>query len=312
MKLSLNQSIFSIGSCFSEMIAGRLSEHKWDVTTNPFGTLFDPVSIERNIINSLSDAPISDDMLDQREDVVFHYNYHSDLSALSVTALSNLIEEAHNTAKMSLLRADWIILTYGSAVIFRHNTSGQPVANCHKMPGDLFTREMLPLAEVSTSLLNTIAAIKKVNARARFVLTVSPVRHLRHGREQNMLSKSILRLACQELTERHADQVCYFPSFEIMMDELRDYKYYQVDKVHPTEEAENIIWEHFQESMLDEEARTFVHQWSDIRKAMAHKPRHVQSSAHQRFLKETLVRLERLSGQVDVSAERAHLEKQLI
>ncbi len=309
--IRLNQSIYSIGSCFSDMIAGRLSHYKWLVTANPFGTLYDPLSIERNIINSLSDQPISDALLGRREDVVFHYYYHSDLSALSLPVLSNMIEQAHEQTKTSIMDADCIVLTYGSAIVYKHKELGEFVANCHKVPQIEFEKKMLGLREVRTSIRNTIDCIRKDNPNARFIVTVSPVRHLKHGMEQNMLSKSILRLACEEIKTRN-DKITYFPSFEIMMDELRDYKYYKQDKVHPSAEAENYIWDVFKSTMIDENAIKFIGQWDEITRALQHRPMHVASKAHQRFIKETLMKLEQLSSQVDVTKERAHLESQLI
>jgi hypothetical protein len=311
MKLTLGQSIFSIGSCFSDMIAGKLSSYKWDSTSNPFGTLYDPISIERNIVNSLSDQSISDALLGQHEDVVFHYYYHSDLSALSIPSLSTLIEKAHDTTKMALLKADWVILTYGSAIIYRHKELGEIVANCHRVPQNQFDKELLSMRQVKTSLRSTIDAIRKVNPNAKVMLTVSPVRHLRHGMEQNMLSKAILRLACQEVVDKN-ENAFYFPSFEIMMDELRDYKYYKEDKVHPSKAAEDHIWEVFKTTHLEDRALKFIDKWDDIARALAHRPRHISSKAHQRFIKETLIKLEQLSNHVDVTSERAHLESQLI
>ncbi|MEQ9298468.1 MAG: GSCFA domain-containing protein [Cyclobacteriaceae bacterium] len=309
--IQLNQSIFSIGSCFSDMIAGRLSHNKWSVTANPFGTLYDPISIERNISNSLSDQPISDALLGQREDVVFHYYYHSDLSALSLPILSNIIELAHEQTKSSILNADWIVLTYGSTIVYKHKELGEMVANCHKVPQNQFDKEMLTQRDVRSSIQNTIECIRKVNPNAQFILTVSPVRHLKHGMEQNMLSKSILRLACEEIVNRNKGTI-YFPSYEIMMDELRDYKYYKQDKVHPAAEAEDYIWDTFKTALVDENAIKFIEQWDEITRALQHRPMHVASKAHQRFLKETLMKLEELSSEIDVTKERAQLQSQLI
>lgn len=293
------------------MIADRLSRYKWDITANPFGTLYDPLSIERNIINSLSDQPISEALLGHREDVVFHYYYHSDLSALSLPTLSNMIEQAHEQTKASILGADCIVLTYGSAIVYKHKALGEVVANCHKVPQNQFDKEMLSLRTVRTSMQNTIDCIRKVNPSVHFVVTVSPVHHLKHGMEQNMLSKSILRLASEDITSRNKDTV-YFPSFEIMMDELRDYKYYKQDKVHPSTEAEDYIWDTFKTTQMDDKALKFIEQWDHISRALQHRPMHVASKAHQRFLKETLMKLEQLSSEIDVTNERAHLESQIL
>lgn len=293
------------------MIAGRLSHYKWSVTANPFGTLYDPLSIQRNITNSLSDQPISEALLGQREDVVFHYYYHSDLSALSLPTLSNMIEQAHEQTKASILGADSIVLTYGSAIVYKHKALGEVVANCHKVSQNQFDKEILSLRTVRTSIQNTIDCIRKVNPSVRFIVTVSPVRHLKHGMEQNTLSKSILRLACEDITDRN-EQIIYFPSFEIMMDELRDYKYYKQDKVHPSTEAEDYIWDTFKTTQMEAEALEFIDQWDQISRALQHRPVHVASKAHQRFLKETLMKLEQLSSQVDVTNERAQLQSQIL
>ncbi len=306
-----NQTIFSIGSCFSDMIAAKLESYKWSVVSNPFGTLYDPVSIERNIVNSIDKAPISDSLLSQRDDIYFHFYYHSDLSALSLPTLAQHIERAHDITSTALLKAHWAVITLGSAMVYKHISHNEVVANCHKVPQNEFEKHMLNLRKVKSSLQNTINKVRTINPDIKFLLTVSPVRHLRYGMEQNMLSKAILRLACEEITSTNGNTI-YFPSFEIMMDELRDYQYYKADKVHPNEVAENHIWNEFVRTMIAPEARLFIEQWGHMRKALAHKPMHSGSNAHQRFIKETLKKLDELSSQVDVSTERRQLESQLI
>src|SRR5690606_20279404 len=185
-----------------------------------------------------------------------------------------------------------------------------PVANCHKMPSSGFDKRLISAEEIFNSFSSLYTRLQELNPGIRIILTVSPVRHIRDTLPFNQVSKSILRVACHQLAGTFKD-VEYFPSYEIMMDDLRDYRFYKPDMIHPTEQAEDYIWEKFIESNLTIEAKKFVFQWKSIQTALQHKPFHVQSRGHQNFLKQTIHKLEQLSDIVNVDEEIAALKAQL-
>ena len=209
-----------------------------------------------------------------------------------------------------LAHTDLVILTFGTVFVYQLKANGEMVANCHKVPQKQFDKKLLSVEEIVSGFQAIKEKIEKLNPNIRFLLTVSPVRHTREGLPQNNLSKSILRMACHELCEAHSN-VSYFPAYEIMLDDLRDYRFYEKDLIHPNEQAQDYIWQQFSQTHFDDETLSFVNEWSKVKSALAHKPFDAQSEEHQQFLKATLKKLQNLSGQVDVSEEIERLQSQM-
>lgn len=301
-KISHKDSIFSIGSCFSAMIGDYLLQNKINALSNPFGTIYDPISIERCINNAINSIAPDKSRFTQVQDVHLHFNYHSNLSALSQQHLSDRINEIQTSIAAFLKKSNWVIITMGSAIVYRLKADGDVVANCHKQNQSLFTKDTLDANSICQTLTNMVNQIEKVNPETKLVFTVSPVRHARHGLPENMYSKSLLRLAVQEMVNAHRN-CYYFPSYEIMMDELRDYRYYKNDGIHPTQEAEAYIWQQFLDNTFDEASRQLIEQWQKIRLAINHRPLHAASKAHQKFLQDTILKLENLSAHLNVEEE---------
>ncbi len=207
--------------------------------------------------------------------------------------------------------ATTIILTYGTAWVYERTDTGQIVANCHKLPAANFTRSLYSQKKFIESFDVFYAALKKINPFVQIILTVSPVRHIRDTLEMNMVSKSVLRLGCHSITDAYPD-VEYFPSYEIMLDDLRDYRFYKSDMIHPSDEAEEYIWEFFVDRYFDSASKDFFRQWKKILTAISHRPFHPSSESHQHFLKETLNALGELKQLVNVDEEEAKLKSQLI
>lgn len=309
-KIQLNNSVFCIGSCFSDNIGHKLQDHKFKVVSNPFGVIYNPYSIFKNFRNLLTDNLDIENYI-QQGDIFYHWDTHSDISATTLSLLKEMLKQRANLSKESLTTADWIIITFGTAYAYKYLESDEIVANCHKVPQSNFDRVLLTKMEITKDYFRTVDLIKSLNPNVKIIITVSPVRHVRDGLVNNNLSKSILLQAAHEIVERD-QQAHYFPSYEIMIDELRDYRYYKEDMIHPTDQAITYIWEKFTKSYLDENTQNFIQEWQKINRAIHHRPFHPTSDAHQQFLKSTIKKLETLSQQVDVIHEIELLKSQII
>jgi hypothetical protein len=225
--------------------------------------------------------------------------------------LESLLRQRIGAVHYFLKDVNWLILTYGTAWIYHRADTGEVVANCHKQPASSFTKSLLTQKKILASFDTFYQELQHFNPGVQIIVTVSPVRHTRDSLELNSVSKSVLRSACHTLQETYAN-VEYFPAFEIMMDDLRDYRFYKRDRIHPTEEAEDYIWETFLSRYGSEELSSFIKTWSSIDQALQHKAFHPASTSHQKFLRETLKKLEELKGQVDVEKEVGLIKKQLL
>ncbi|MEK6476952.1 GSCFA domain-containing protein [Catalinimonas sp. 4WD22] len=311
-KLQLSSKVLSIGSCFAQAIGKRLTENKFDAYNNPFGTLFNPASIFNLLIHSLNNQPPKEDSYLLRDNVHYNYNFHSDFASESKEGLQKQIENALSQTHNFLENADWIIITLGTAFYYEKKNNGEIVANCHKMPSAIFEKKILKPEEIQTRFTHFYENFHGINQKARFIFSVSPVRHIRDTLVQNTVSKATLRLAVEEIVQNYPENTAYFPSYELMMDDLRDYRFYKADMIHPTEVAEDYIWEQWVSAYLDVEAREFLKEWEKIKRALAHRSFQPASKQHQQFILKTIEQLNLLSKQVDVRNEVEALKKQLL
>lgn len=246
----------------------------------------------------------------RRDDVYFHYDFHSKFVALSLTDLKESVRNSLTRAHDFLQHTNWLMITYGTAWVYKLKSAERIVANCHKMPGHLFEKELLSQKKIIESFDGLYHHLKSYNPSLHILLTVSPVRHVRDTMELNSVSKSVLRLACHTLCNTYAD-VHYFPAYEILLDDLRDYRFYAPDLIHPSEEAGRYIWQKFTETCTDEQTRSFIAEWSAISQALLHKPFLPGSKSHKKFVEDTIRRLEKLNGVVNVREEIDTLKNQL-
>ena len=313
LSLDLTSGIVTIGSCFAEVIGRKLQESKAQVLVNPFGTIFNPLSLNKLLRAALSSSHAIADNLVQHQGIWYAYDLHSSLSSPSRETLLQNLDERLSLTRNALQHAKLLIITLGTAVGYRLQSSGDVVANCHKLPARQFSRELLPLNALLPDMEQTLEELWQFNPALQVLLTVSPVRHIKETIEVNSVSKSILRLLCHDLTTKYK-QAHYFPAFELMMDDLRDYRFYGRDMIHPTEMAEDYIWDKFVNAYLNEEFKDFLKAWDKMRRAIAHKPLHAESEAHQSFLKTTLRQLHELSSRykLDISDEEKALSQQLL
>jgi hypothetical protein len=309
-KISLSDQILTIGSCFSDAIGDQLASSKINTSVNPFGIQYNPHSIHRALFYALGRRAITEDSFVNRNGIFFNYDFHSDLSAADLNGLQGRIEKQITDAYSFIENAQWILLTYGTALTYERIDTNDIVSNCHKMPQSLFRKHLLTQKKILESFGELYEQLKIVNPNIRLILTVSPVRHLKETIEMNSVSKSILRVACHTITEQHED-VSYFPSYEIMMDDLRDYRFYKADMIHPSEVAEKYIWEKFSDTYFDDALKSFLAKWMDIKSALAHKPFHPDSLDHQNFIRTTIKKLEELKPIVNVDQEIANMTSKL-
>ncbi|CAZ95030.1 GSCFA domain-containing protein [Zobellia galactanivorans] len=271
-----------LGSCFSENIGGKSTYFKFRSLRNPFGILFHPLAIENLVSRALRKKRYTQD------DIFYHnerwqcYEAHSDLSALSQETLLGALNDGLEKTAEHLATATHIGITLGTAWVYRHLETDAVVANCHKVPQKQFSKELLGIAEMKAALNTIMDSVRSVNPKVQFILTVSPVRHLKDGFVENQRSKAHLISAVHGVLQ---EGVSYFPSYEIQMDELRDYRFYKEDMVHPNQLAVDYIWERFKSVWITEGAQESMQQVDAIQKGLRHRPFHPESEQHKTFLK---------------------------
>ena len=254
IKISFDDSIMLLGSCFSDNIGTIMKNMGFDVCVNPFGTLYNPVSVCNSVRRLDCAIPFSADECVQMgagSQLVCSFSHHT-LSARATA--EEFLADANASLKEAaefFRKASTLVITLGTAWAYRFNATGEIVSNCLKRDAREFTRERLPL-KVCTALLNSLS---ERYPDKRFIFTVSPIRHLKDGAHGNQISKSTLLLAEESVVQAHPGQCAYFPAYELVMDELRDYRFYAEDMVHPSQQAVNYIWERFCDFALPESER---------------------------------------------------------
>lgn len=295
-----------IGSCFSDEIGELLASSKFSSLSNPFGTIYNPISIFRILrddINPLNTI--------ENQGVIYHWDAHGSVSALSESETAKEVERLKSESSSYLQHADCLVITLGTSTVYQLNSSKEIVANCHKVGSKNFTKRFLTEEEILTDWEKAYEFLKKKNPDLSIIFTVSPVRHVRDGLVENNLSKSILIKSVHRIVSEF-DGVSYFPSYEIMMDELRDYRFFAKDMIHPSDEAVGYIWDRFCQTYLDSESLDFKNEWGKISAAITHRPFQPNSSEHQKFLKKTIQQLTHFKEDIDVSKELEALQSQLL
>ena len=293
--IDYNSKIVSFGSCFAENMGDKLCYYKFQTQVNPFGIIFNPFSIEKLIERVVLQRYFTKDDIFFFNERWHCYEVHSELSdADSEVFLSKLNQILSDTQKQ-LQQATHIIITYGTSWVYRHIETNAIVANCHKVPQKQFSKELLSIDSTQKSIQNTVSLIATLNPKCNFIFTVSPVRHLKDGFVENQVSKAHLIAAIYATTNTKQQTLNYFPSYEIMMDELRDYRFYADDMMHPSPMAIDYIWERFAATQIDASAITTMELVQTIQKGLAHRPFNPYSKSHQKFeanLKEKIATLE--------------------
>lgn len=282
--INYQSSIVAVGSCFAENMAEKLEYFKFQNTVNPFGIIFNPVSIERLLKRAVQQQFFT------KEDIFFHndlwhcYEVHSELSHANSEVFLDNLNQTLQVFHQQIIMASHFIFTYGTSWVYRHKTTQQVVANCHKVPQSQFDKEILSVEVITKSIQNTVEVIKKVNPNSQFIFTVSPVRHIKDGFTENQLSKAHLITAIHQILIPKSSFLNYFPSYEIMMDELRDYRFYAQDMLHPSQTAIDYIWIQFFEHYMAKDCHPIMQEVCSIQKGLAHRPFNPETTNHQQFL----------------------------
>lgn len=309
-RIDHSQHILSLGSCFADNIASRLADAKFHITASPTGILFNPESIASAIECYANRIYPSITNLQYGNGKWFSLNFHSSFSNADVTLALNAMRQGVDRGAEAINRADTYIITFGTAIAYRHTETNKIVANCHKLPQSHFQREMLSVDDIVkryTSLLESVLKNKRV------IFTVSPIRHLSDGLEANSLSKAILRVAIGELTRRFPN-TRYFPSFEIVNDELRDYRFYANDMTHPSQLAIDYIWERFSDAAFSPSTQKLIERVARINAAVAHRPFNPESDSYRTFCRrqlEEIKEMESINTEIDWSKEKAYFANYL-
>lgn len=281
--IDYNSKVFLLGSCFSESIGDKFSHFKFQSSQNPFGILFHPKAIETIVTNAINEKEYTEEDIFFLNERWHCFEAHSQLSNASKEELLDNLNEAIKSTHKQLHESTHIIITLGTAWAYRFIESDTIVANCHKVPQKKFLKELLSVDEITESLEAIVSLIRDINPTVHFIFTVSPVRHLKDGFVQNQQSKAHLIAAIHQVVEPRKS-LFYFPSYEIVMDELRDYRFYAEDMIHPNQTAIAYIWEKFSSTWISESSASTMNKVDSIQRRLNHKSFNSKSSAHQKFL----------------------------
>lgn len=310
-RLTHADQVMVLGSCFAENIGLQLKESGFRIALNPFGVLYNPASVGMALQRLWQDQPFREDELVEHEGLFHSFSHHSSFSGTDSKSTVDKINSAFNQAVLDLKDATCLMITFGTSWVYALPSTDQIVANCHKLPEDRFLRRRLSVNEIEYFYIELLEMLFQAKPDLKVLFTVSPIRHLKDGVHENTLSKSTLHLAIEGLCESF-DNVFYFPAYELLMDDLRDYRFYAEDMVHPSVTAQRYIWDHFSDTCFSKPTKEVVRQVQQIRKAMEHKPFHPQEEAYRRFAKKNIAMIELLSvnaPELDLSEERAFFEQ---
>lgn len=303
--------VLTVGSCFADSIGEQLRLNKVQTLANPFGTVFQPLALAQLLRAAAGEEQDWQQHLVEARGRWQSYDFHSTIGAESPVELLQTIQETIRRVGEFVRTADTVVLTLGTAWAYRLRETGELVSNLHKLPASLFDRELLTADEIVNALAEVHALLRRANPDIRIVLTVSPVRHIKDTLPLNAVSKSVLRVACHYLSEL-LPNVSYFPAYELLTDDLRDYRFYAADMLHLSDVAEEYIWERFARAYFDADFGRFRKEWAAVRQALGHRPLHPGAPEHRIFLDQTRERLERLTSQgIDVRQELRDVQRQL-
>jgi len=293
LQIDHRSGMILFGSCFAENIGKYLLENKFPVNSNPFGVLYNPASIHQALEILLEDRSFTEKDIFQHQGTYNTFFHHSSFSETDKDTFIRNINDKRAQASGDLKKADIVLITFGTAYIFTNKETDSIVANCHKLPASVFNRSRLTIKNIVGSWTDLIAKLRLINPELKILFTVSPIRHWEDGAHNNQVSKAILLLAIDELVNKFSDTY-YFPSYEIVLDELRDYRFYAEDMIHPNDIAIRYIWEKFSETYFNEETIRINMQWQNIWKAINHRPFNEHTKEHKQFLRQTLLKLNEL------------------
>lgn len=280
-KIYIHDQIIMVGSCFTDHIHSYFSRYKFSCVDNPHGTLFNPISIFKSIEQYIDNHQINNEDLFSQNGIWNHWDFHSKVSDYEKDMAVNKMNSAISITHDFLKKSKWLIITLGSGFVYEYKQQFI-VANCHKVPAADFKKRMLSIQEIEESFKSLYLKIKSFNPELKVVFTISPVRHLRDGFVENNRSKSVLIHTVSNLI--NDEDILYFPSYELIIDDLRDYRFYAEDMVHPNYQSTQYVWEKFCTACIDGKTRAFMKELDQLNNAIKHKPMHPNSNEHLKFI----------------------------
>lgn len=284
-KIAHKDKIMTLGSCFSENIGKKLQERCFDVDINPFGVLYNPFSVRNSLLKLIQNQTFAADDLFHHNSLWNSFSHSSLFSDIDVEKTLAQINGRMEKSFRFFQDTDFILITFGTAWVYESVRTGEIVANCHKLPSKEFLRYRLSIDDIVDAYKEIIAQIQRLNPDIKIIFTLSPIRHWKDGAHENNISKSILLLAINEL-EKLFDAVYYFPAYEIMLDELRDYRFYAEDMLHPSAVAVDYIWQQFVDCYFSEDTKNTMSEIMSLINGLRHKALHPETENYQLFLKD--------------------------
>ncbi|MEO8961407.1 MAG: GSCFA domain-containing protein [Ginsengibacter sp.] len=307
-KISYADKILLVGSCFSEEIGNKMSELKFNILQNPNGILYDPISISEALTSYIDNKPITDNDLFELNGLWHSWKHHSAFSGVKKDEVLSKINQSQSSAHRFLANANLLIITLGTSYQYQLKQNNQPVANCHKAPSSIFRKKLLAIEEITFSLLQVLHKLKIFNPHVKIIFTISPVKHVKDGIIENNRSKSrLIEAVHNHINEKN--NCFYFPSYELVTDVLRDYRFYKSDLVHPNDIAIHFVFEKFCNSLLDEASKKALEQIKNIMSAVNHRPFLKESDAHKKFIQAQLLSIQKMEKEypfVDFSIEKKY------
>lgn len=295
--IDYDSKVILLGSCFAENMGNKFDYFKFQATTNPFGIVFNAVSLEKLIRRSVENRTFTESDIFFHNDLWHCYEVHSELSNSDKDGFLESLNDIIRCTNKQLNDSTHIIITLGTSWVYRNIESNEIVANCHKVQQKQFTKELLSIHQTEESLQSIISLIHSVNPNCNFIFTVSPVRHIKDGFTENTLSKAHLIAAIHKTITHNTSPITYFPSFEIMMDELRDYRFYAEDMLHPNQTAIDYIWIQFIENYVSESVFGLMNEICSIQKGLQHRPFNPNTESHQKFLNQLDLKIKTIKNQ---------------
>ncbi len=281
-QINHQEKLLLIGSCFTENMGSKLKQLKFEVLENPNGILFNPVSIVKSVDSYIENKQYTEADLFYQNESWNSWEHHSRFSHPDKYKCLQLINQSQQAAQQFLRTANWVLITVGSAFVYELENN-EVVANCHKVPTDKFNKKLLTPAEIVASFKTLLDKVFTFNPEVKIIFTISPVRHLRDGFVENNRSKAVLIQAIHQLTDAD-ERLFYFPAYELVIDDLRDYRFYAEDMVHPNYAATNYVWEKFIATCIDDQSKELMKEINIINAAKNHKPFNPTSEQHKFFL----------------------------
>lgn len=304
--------VFLIGSCFTEHIGNALHELKFSVEQNPHGILFDPISVCSSLVAYMEEKNYRAEDLFYYEELWQSWAHHSRFSGIDQQAVLENMNASRRSATEFLKRAKWLIITLGSSYSYRLIEKGDlPVANCHRAPAQWFRKHLCTIDETVAALDNTLHRLFRFNPQLQVIFTVSPVRHLRDGVVENNRSKARLLEAVHHLVGKF-NKLHYFPAYELVIDVLRDYRFYDIDLAHPNYQATSFVLEQFRQHYIDEASQALMDKVQQIVTARKHRASQPETQAHKRFLQsffEKTKALQEANPFLDLAEELNYFQK---